>query len=105
MVVLNRLTAILEPYLSEEQDGFCKDRSAMQQILILRLLAEKYISKQDKAIYNCFIDFSKAFESVNHGVMQAVLKSYRVNKKLIRIMKVLDDSVKAAVKNGTELAE
>ena len=69
MVVLNRLTAILELYLSEEQAGFWKDRSAMQQILILRLLAEKYISKQDKAIYNCFIDFSKAFKSVNHGVM------------------------------------
>ena len=41
---------------------------------------------------NCFIDFSKAFDSINHEVIWAVLKSYRVNKKLIRIMKLLYDS-------------
>ncbi|CAF5116865.1 unnamed protein product, partial [Rotaria magnacalcarata] len=41
MVLLNRLKHQLEPFLSEEQAGFRKDRSTVQQILILRLLAEK----------------------------------------------------------------
>ena len=92
MVVLNRLTANLEPYLSEEQADFRKDKGRVQKIFILRFPAEKYTSKQDKAIYNCFIDFPKALNSINHEVVWAVLKSYGVNKKLIRIMKPLYNS-------------
>lgn len=41
IVLLNRLKCHLDPYLSEEQAGFRKDRSTVHQILLLRLLAEK----------------------------------------------------------------
>ena len=41
MVLLNRLKHHLDPFLSEEQAGFRKDRSTVHQIFILRLLAEK----------------------------------------------------------------
>ncbi|CAF1682339.1 unnamed protein product, partial [Adineta ricciae] len=65
MVLLNRLKHHLDPYLSEEQAGFRKDRSTVQQILILRLLAEK-AKRNNKKIYNCFIDFQKAFDTIKH---------------------------------------
>jgi len=39
MILLERLKPQLEPYLSEEQAGFREDRSTVQQILTLRLLA------------------------------------------------------------------
>jgi L-rhamnose mutarotase len=41
IVLLNRLKQQLDPFLSEEQAGFRKDRSTVHQILIIRLLAEK----------------------------------------------------------------
>ncbi|CAF3677816.1 unnamed protein product [Rotaria socialis] len=41
IILLNRLKYRLDPYLAEEQAGFRKDRSTVQQILTLRLLAEK----------------------------------------------------------------
>jgi len=50
--------------MADEQAGFIKDRSTTQQILILRLLAEKAKRKGMK-IYNCFMDFQKAFDSLN----------------------------------------
>jgi len=34
------------------------NRNTTQQILILRLLADK-IKRKDKKVYNCFIDFQK----------------------------------------------
>ena len=56
-------------YLLEEQAGFRKDRSTVHQILTLRLLAEK-AKRQGKKIYNCFIDFQKAFDSIKHKIIQ-----------------------------------
>jgi len=64
-IILDRLQANVNPHLSEEQAGFRKDRSMVQQILILRLMAEKAWRK-DKCIYNCFIDFQKAFDTIKH---------------------------------------
>ena len=51
------------------------------------------------------MDFLKAFDSLNHEIIWAVLKSSGVNKKLIIIMKLLHDSAKVAVRNGTEIGD
>ena len=73
IVLLKRLKNHLDPYLSEEQAGFRKDRSTIHQILMLRLLAEK-AKRQGKKIYNCFIDFQKAFDTIKHKIIWATLK-------------------------------
>ena len=39
-IILERLKAILDPCMSEEQGGFRKDRNTVQQILTLRLINE-----------------------------------------------------------------
>ena len=80
IVLLNRLKNHLDPYLSDEQAGFRKDRSTVHQILPLRLLAEK-AKRQGKKIYNCFIDFQKAFDTIKHKIIWAMLKSYGVNTR------------------------
>ncbi|CAF2081889.1 unnamed protein product [Rotaria magnacalcarata] len=67
IILLNRLKYRLDPYLAEEQAGFRKDRSTVQQILTLRLLAEK-AKRQGIKIYNCFIDFRKAFDTIKHNI-------------------------------------
>ena len=42
IVLLNRLKNHLDPYLTEEQAGFRKDRNTIHQILMLRLLAKNF---------------------------------------------------------------
>lgn len=49
-----------------------------QQILILRLIAEK-AWKKDKAIYNCFIDIREAFDTVEYEVIQSTLNFFEVD--------------------------
>jgi len=62
----NTVKAQVEPYMSKEQAGFRKDRNTIQQILILRLIAEK--AKKGIQVYCCFVDFQKAFDCIKQDV-------------------------------------
>ena len=103
-MLLNRLKTQLDPYLSEEQAGFRKDRNTVQQILTLRLLAEK-AKRQGKKIFNCFIDFQKAFDTIKHKIIWATLKSYGVETKMVALLKKIYESGQSAVRIGKENGE
>ena len=104
MVLLERLKSQMETHLSEEQAGFRKDRNTVQQILILRLIAEK-AKRKGRHIFNCFIDFRKAFDSIRHDVTWATLRSYGVGKNLIRILQNICEISQSAVRVGGELGK
>src|SRR5207245_1913777 len=61
--LLNKLQVQTEEYMADQQTGFRRDRSTIQQIILLRLIAEK-ASRNSKIVYNCFVDFQKAFDSI-----------------------------------------
>ena len=104
VILLNRLKSQLDPYLSEEQAGFRKDRSTTHQILMLRLLAER-AKRQGKKIYNCFIDFQKAFDTIKHKIIWAVLKSYGVDSQIITLLKRIYEKSESAVRVGNDYGE
>jgi len=51
LVLLNWLKAHVEDFLADEQAGFWKNRNTVQQILMLRQIAEKE-KRKDKIVYN-----------------------------------------------------
>jgi len=53
-LTIERLKVVMEPHLSDEQGGFRNDRSTIQQIHMLRLIAEKYLVRGRK-INNCSV--------------------------------------------------
>jgi len=67
-------------------------------------LAVKSLEKGDK-VYNCFVDFQKAFDTIKQSVISAVLSSYEVQAKLIRVFQKLYQKSKAAVKMGQDIGE
>ena len=79
-----------------------KDRSMIQQILALRLIAEK-AKRKGQIIYNCFVDFEKAFDSISHKATWAILQSYRVGTRLIDLLKNTNEIAQAAVRVNNEL--
>jgi len=89
--------------MSDEQAGFRKDRSMVQQFLMLKLIVEK--AKKTKLFYNCFVDFQKAFDSIRHNVTYAMLKSYRVGNRLVGILQNIGEISKSTVKVGREIGE
>ena len=67
--MLTILKARLQQYMNHEvphvQDGFRKDRVTRDQIANIRWIIEKAMEFQ-KNIYFCFIDYTKAFDCVDH---------------------------------------
>lgn len=75
--LLNRMAKVLTMVLLEKTKstggviyvgrtaGFRKDRNTIQQILILRLIAEKSKRKERKVYHYSFIDFHNALEILN----------------------------------------
>ena len=103
-ILTYRLRDQLEEHMVDEQAGFRRDRSTVQQILMLRLIAEK-AKRKGKVIYNCFIDFQKAFDSVKQEVIWATMRSYGVGKQLVQTLQNFGEQSKAAVRIDGELGD
>ena len=75
--MLNILEARLQQYVNHEltdaQVGFRKDRRTRDQIANICWIIEK-ARKSQKNIYFCFIDYAKAFDSVDHDKLWKILK-------------------------------
>ncbi len=55
--------------------------------------------------YNCFVDYTKAFDSVWQAGLWAALRSFRVPGKLINLLRNLYAKSQLAVKIGIGLGE
>ena len=73
--MLNRLKTISEQLLPESQYGFCAGRSTADMIFTLRQMQDKAVEQQ-RSLYVVFMDFSKAFNTVNRWTRWKVLKAY-----------------------------
>ena len=77
-VLLKVMQRRIEPYmqreLAAEQTGFRKGRGMRDQIANLRWILEK-AREYNKHIYMCFIDYSKAFDCVDHTLLWRALES------------------------------
>ena len=76
-VLLKTLQASLQKYVNRElpnvQAGFRKDRGTRDQIANICWIIEKAREFQEN-IYFCFIDYTEAFDYVNHNKLWKILK-------------------------------
>jgi len=49
-------------------------------------------------VYHCFVDYTKAFDTVWHDGLWAVLESYQVPQRLVKLLKNLYNQSELAVK-------
>lgn len=90
-MLLNRISPHLDPILRRNQNGFRKGRSTLPQILaIRRIIEELKISKRKASII--FVDFSKAFDSVNRKVMLHILLNYGIPEEIVKAIAIMYDN-------------
>ena len=87
-ILLNRIRPHLEPLLRKNQAGFRPGRSCAQQIHILRRIMEGFREHQLPLIVT-FVDFKRAFDSMNRSVMFSVLRHYGIPETLVNAIQVL----------------
>ena len=71
-------------------------RSTVTQILALRRIIEE-VKKNNMEAVLCFIDFKKAFDSINRSTMMKILKAYDVPPNLHRAIGSMYTNTRARV--------
>ena len=102
-VILHRIKVAVDEALRYEQAGFRKDRSCIDQIATLRIIVEQTI--ESSPLYLLFVDFEKAFDSLDREVMWRILRHYGIPNKIINMLKVQYQGFTCQVLHGGTLTE
>ncbi|KAK4471060.1 hypothetical protein MN116_000571 [Schistosoma mekongi] len=101
-VLLNRMKDSVETQLRDQQAGFRKDRSCTDQIATLRIIVEQSI-EWNSPLYINFIDYEKAFDSVDRRTLWKLLRHYGVPEKLVNIIRNSYDGTQCTIVHGGQL--
>ena len=103
-ILLQRTQKIAEEQFAEVQMGFRKTVGTRDQIFNLRIIMEK-AREFNIPLYLTFIDYKKAFDSVRHSKLWAVLTGMGVSSSIVNILRKLYSGQQAAVRVEGELTE
>ena len=84
-IVINRIRGRTLDKIAPVQYGFMPDKGTGNAILVLRRLVERSVEKQ-RDVYTCFIDYSKAFDTVKHESLVELLKLLDIDKSETRLL-------------------
>ena len=101
--MLKILQARIQQYVNHElpdvQAGFRKGRGTRDQIAKIPRIIEK-AREFEKKIYFCFIDYTKAFEYVDHNKLWKILKEMAIPDHLTCLLRNLYAGQEAKVRTG-----
>ena len=65
--------------------GFRPGMRTVNNVMVLKTLIEKQFGKHEK-LYHCFVDFSKAFDSVWSNGLLAKMKFYEISGEILSLI-------------------
>ena len=95
-VLLCRLQKLADRVLPESQCGFRSKRSTVDMIFALRQIQEK-CREQQMPLLTCFVDLTKAFDTVNRSGLYAVLESIGCPPTLLKLVVSFHSEMNARV--------
>ena len=98
-IIFDRISVVVDTILREEQAGFRKGHSCVDQIHILRLLIDRCESLKS-TLNLAFVDFEKAFDSVHRHTLWRIIEAYGIPSKYISIMRNIYDGTQCCVKTA-----
>ena len=87
-ILLDRIQEPLDKTFRREQAGFRKNNSCTDHIASLRIIVEQCIEWQSSLFIN-FVDFEKAFDSLDRTILWQLLRHYGIPIKLVNIIKCM----------------
>ena len=99
-VMIMRISRGIDSLLRKEQAGYRKGRSPVEQIFVLRNIIEQVL-EWNSSLYLCFVDYTKAFDSVHRDTLWKIMEYYGIPPKLIRMVKAMYTNTQCAVMDST----
>ena len=98
-VIAGRLSDYCERknILPEEQCGFRPQRSMVDMMFVVRRLQE-LARKKDTPLYLCFIDLTKAYDSVDRTLLRDVLARFGVPPRMLTVIRQFHGGMRACVR-------
>ena len=84
-VLLERMKKAVDPKFRGQKAGFRRNRSCADHIASLCIIVEQSL-EWNSPLYINFIDYEKAFDSVDRETMWKLLRRYRVPEKIISLI-------------------
>ena len=85
-IILERMKTHVDRHLRDEQAGFRKERSCTDQIATLRIILEQSL-EWNSTLYVNFIDYEKAFDSVDRTTLWKLMRHYGIPPKITNLIK------------------
>ena len=85
-VLLERMKEAVGPKLKDQQAGFRRNRSCADQIASQLFIVEQSL-EWNSPLYINFINYEKAFDSVDRETMWKLLRHYGVPEKIISLIR------------------
>ena len=82
----------------EKQSGFRTGYSTMDSIFVLYAIVQRYLKKKSGKVYVCFVDFKKAFDTINRSILWDVLRRAGVRRKMLTILQSMYSIVKSCLR-------
>ena len=103
-VVATRLSHYCERegILPEEQSGFRPRRSTVDMLFVIQRLHE-LARKKGTAVFACFINLTKAYDSVDQELLWDVLRRFGVPPKMLAVIRNFHDGMRARVRMDSGL--
>ena len=103
-VLLERMKDAVDLTLRDNQAGFRKNRSCADQIASLRIIIEQSL-EWNSPLYINFIDFEKAFDSVDRHTLWRLMKHYGIPEKIISIVQSIYQGMFCRVVHSGQISE
>ena len=101
----NRLYSYVEhQILGEEQAGFRQGYSTIDHLFVLQNVIEMYQSVH-KRVYCAFIDYRKAFDSIDRSFLWQKLLAYNINGKFINVIQGIYNNAKSCLKKDNMISD
>ena len=104
LIILNRMASGLESLYRDNQCGFRRNRSCIDQLHTLRIIMFQHVDN-NLPLYVNFIDFKAAFDSIDRQFIWKAFRHYGLPEKYVRIFMAFFDHTMSAVRVGGEISD
>ena len=105
LFLMHRVREALDPWLSPTQNAYRPSRGCQQHCVAAGVLHQHAKKHPGYELHMLFIDFSKAFDSVDHKAMRRILEWWSIPPLFVNIMMTMVQEHKLYIRHDGELSE